>query len=379
MGIGKGAKTKIGEVNGEKIYSYEKSETKLENISNIEEILKQTIENYAVLEDDKTNSGYVITDNKPSFSIYLNTVKKIVKLSYIEKKLKELNALFKGYKNKRGLIGATASIAWLSDNDKTFELLTYREQNKWGSTRFVDDESVKKMDKKNKTTFDNYDYKNIHNRLTPSSPCPILYGIRGENPKDLENAKSMIISEKVDRWLVFETNQGTDDHLDKKKISEIKPYDSVIAIGVVCKTPKSIKGGHVIFSIKDSTGEIDCAAYEPSKEFRDTVRKLVLSDIVEVYGGIRKEPITINLEKIRIKKLVKNIIKVENPICPKCGKHMKSIGFNQGFKCKKCKIKSKKAILKEMKRDIKIGFYEVPVCARRHLSKPLKRINHKAF
>jgi tRNA(Ile2)-agmatinylcytidine synthase len=58
---------------------------------------------------------------------------------------------------------------------------------------------------------------------------------------------------------------------------------------------------------------------------------------------------------------------------------MKSIGFNQGFKCKKCKIKSKKAILKEMKRDIKIGFYEVPVCARRHLSKPLKRINHKAF
>ncbi len=66
--------------------------------------------------------------------------------------------------------------------------------------------------------------------------------------------------------------------------------------------------------------------------------------------------------------------KIENPVCPKCKKHMKSKGKDQGFKCKICGIKSNAALVREKKRDIGLGFYEVPVCARRHLSKPLKRM-----
>lgn len=236
-----------------------------------------------------------------------------------------------------------------------------------------------KMDKMFFSTFDNFDYKNKHNRLVPSSPCPILYGIRGENSKDLDNAKELIKSEKIESWLIFETNQGTDDHLQKKSINKIEAYDSVIAEGIVSKIPITIKGGHVIFSIKDSTGEIDCAAYEPTKEFRNIIRELIVGDVVEVYGGVREKPLTINLEKIFINNLGKEIIKFENPVCPKCGKHMKSRGTSQGFKCKNCGIKSEKPIIKEKKRGIKKGFYEVPVCARRHLSKPLIRMNHKAF
>ena len=56
---------------------------------------------------------------------------------------------------------------------------------------------------------------------------------------------------------------------------------------------------------------------------------------------------------------------------------MKSKGKNQGFKCVKCGTKSQKANIQEQKREIKNGLYEVPVCARRHLSKPLKRIKQK--
>ena len=66
--------------------------------------------------------------------------------------------------------------------------------------------------------------------------------------------------------------------------------------------------------------------------------------------------------------------KVENPVCPKCGKHMKSKGTGQGYKCKKCGTKGGNPIIKEKKRNIALKFYEVPVCARRHLSKPLKRM-----
>ena len=66
---------------------------------------------------------------------------------------------------------------------------------------------------------------------------------------------------------------------------------------------------------------------------------------------------------------------LKNPtVCPKCKKHMKSVGTNQGYRCKKCGTKSDKPKIVEKKRELELGFYEVPVCARRHLSKPLKRI-----
>lgn len=230
------------------------------------------------------------------------------------------------------------------------------------------------IDEKFSSTFDNYDIKNNHNRIVPSSPCPVLYGIRGDEYEDLIKAKLLVKSEEIDGWIIFESNQGTDDHLKRKNIDEIKSYDSVIIKGNVSKKPSTIRGGHVIFSIKDDKSSVDCAAYEPTKEFRDIIRELIAGDLVEVYGGIREKPITVNIEKIKILNLIEKIEKVENPICPKCGKHMKSIGKNEGFRCKKCGTKEKKPITKKIKRKINNGFYEVPVCARRHLSKPLKRV-----
>ena len=98
-----------------------------------------------------------------------------------------------------------------------------------------------------------------------------------------------------------------------------------------------------------------------------------MGDVVEVYGGIRRQPLTVNIEKIRIEHLTTIVEKIENPVCSNCGKHMKSKGKDQGYKCKVCGTKSDKPIVREKKRTIQTGFYEVPVCARRHLSEPLKR------
>jgi len=382
VGKGVGKKTKIGEINGKSIFCYSKESRKDLSNSDTKKIIlivETIVDKYARLEDKKTNSGFVISKKQPPFGFYEKTVREIVSLKEVKHLLKNMNANYKGYKNCRGLIGATASIAWSPSKDNTYELIAYREKNKWGKKRSVDDESTKKMDKKCLSTFDNYDYRNKHNRLVPNSPCPILYGVRGDDDKELVCARSMVKSEKVDSWLIFETNQGTDDHLQSKNVGKIQPYQSVIVEGSVCKFPDTIKGGHVIFRIKDSSGEIDCAAYEPTKEFRNIIRELLVGDIVEVYGGIRGKPLTINLEKINIKRLEKQIEKVENPVCPNCGKHMKSKGKNQGYKCKICGMKIKDAKLVEKKRNISIGFYEVPVCARRHISKPLKRMNHKSF
>jgi tRNA(Ile2)-agmatinylcytidine synthase len=326
------------------------------------------------LEDKDTNSGLVILEEKPDYEVYLKAVKKVVSLDETKKLLKEKNAFFKGYKNMRGLIGATASTSWNSGHDSTFELIAYREKNKWGSKRFVDDKSTIKMDSSFPSTFDNFDYENKHNRIVPKSPCPVLFGIRGENFQDLFKAKSMIKSEKVDCWIIFESNQATDDHLQRKKISAVSVYDSVALEGVVNKKPLTFQGGHVIFSIADDTGIIDCAAYEPTKKFRNLIRALTKGDAVEVFGGVKSNPLTVNLEKIKIIDLVEKNEKVENPVCSICGKHMKSIGSNQGYRCKKCGTKSDMANIVKKKRMLESKFYEVPICARRHLSKPIKRM-----
>ena len=373
VGKGTGKKTKIGEIDDKDIFCYEKLSEEID-ISKVKSIVIDCVDKFAKLDDENTNSGVVILDEKPGFDVYLKAVRKVVSLDETKDVLVKKNAFFKGYKNMRGLIGATASIAWDNKNDRTFELISYREEKKWGSERLVDDESTLEMDSMISSTFDNFDSENKHNRLVPSSPCPVLFGIRGENSNDLIKAKEMIKSEKVDSWIIFESNQGTDDHLEKKKISYVSVYDSVIINGTVSKKPYTIKGGHVIFSVKDGTGEIDCAAYEPTKEFRDIIRSLISGDSVEVYGGVRDKPLTVNLEKIKIIDLKKDFEKVENPVCPSCGKHMKSIGSNQGYRCKKCGTKNDKAKTVEKKRKLRLGFYEAPVCARRHLSKPLKRM-----
>ena len=57
---------------------------------------------------------------------------------------------------------------------------------------------------------------------------------------------------------------------------------------------------------------------------------------------------------------------------------MTSAGKNKGFKCKKCgnKIRSDKKVPIKISRILKnTQFYETPVSARRHLSKPICRMD----
>ena len=220
IGIGLDKKIKIGKINDKGIFSYVgKSSKKIENndVKKIKNIVKNVMEENAKFEAENTNPGFVISRDQLSFDIYKKAVKEIVSLKEVEELLKSIKADYKGYKNRRGLIGAAASIAWSPKFDKTYELIAYREEEKWTTKRFVDSSSVKEMDKICLLTFDNYDYENEHNRLVPNSPCPILYGIRGDDVEELTKASSIVKSEQVDKWIIFETNQGTDDHLQKKK------------------------------------------------------------------------------------------------------------------------------------------------------------------
>ncbi|ACX72976.1 domain of unknown function DUF1743 [Methanocaldococcus vulcanius M7] len=358
----------------------------LDNLSSkdkeeIKNITIKLVEKYSDFDCDNTNPGIVFIDeekykeHKEELQQYYKKVLyDIVDIDFAERFISKIGGQFIKYKLGRGIIGALGAVS--STPPYTYELLTYRKKEMWGKKRNIDEKSVIEMDKSTfPYTYDNYDYENEKVLITPNTPCPVLYGIRGINKEVLLKAKEMIKGETPEKYTIFKTNQGTDVHLRNMKIKEIYPNTGVIVYGKVIKNPKNIEGGHVLFTISDETGEIGCIAYEPTKRFRDIVRELIIGDYVAVYGTVREYPLEINIEKIKILKLAKKYIKDKK--CPNCGGTLKSKGKKLGYKCKKCKIIIPYENIKkiEIERQIKIGFYEVPGSARRHLSKPIQIID----
>ncbi|ENN96610.1 hypothetical protein J422_01378 [Methanocaldococcus villosus KIN24-T80] len=347
----------------------------------IKDITLKIIEKYSDMDNDNTNPGVVFLDEENYRNninllrdYYKKTLFDILDINFAEDILKKINADYYKFKLGRGIIGALGAIAFFGDY--TYELIAYRKKENWGKKRRIDKESVIIMDKETfPYTYDNYDYENDKILIAPNTPCPVLFGIRGIDKDILIKAMEMIKGEEPERFMIFKTNHGTDAHLRRMKIKDIYPNTGVIVYGKVVNNPKDIEGGHVIFKISDGTGEISCAAYEPTKGFREIIRKLIVGDYVAVYGTVREEPLTINLEKIKILRLEKKYILDKR--CPFCGGTLKAKGKKVGFKCRKCKkvIKYDKIKKIEVERDLKIGFYEVPGSARRHLSKPIQLID----
>jgi tRNA(Ile2)-agmatinylcytidine synthase len=135
---------------------------------------------------------------------------------------------------------------------------------------------------------------------------------------------------------------------------------------------------HVIFSVRDETGEVDCAAYEPTGTLRKVARKLIVDDSVEIYGAVRKvspsKRLTVNLEKIKVLSLGPKTL-LQNPSCPKCGKRLESMGRDKGFRCKKCGVRFNDArkVKAVTERDLQVGLYVTSTRSQRHLTKPLRR------
>lgn len=341
-----------------------------------EDIVSSVIEEYAELEVEGTDPGAALLLGEPDHVLreYYWHVLRDLSTKDEAKKIAERNKVrLLEWNMGRGIIGALAAIGADLTRDKTYELIAHRKKEYWGTVRSVDPESVWEMDRKTyPLTFDNVDRETGDIRITPHTPCPVLLGIRGVTPSILEEAYRMLkIYEPVEFYTIFETNQGTDAHLQLMKIKDVKDNVSAIIDGVVKSKPRFTVGGHVFFTLEDETGEITCAAYEPTKNFRHIVTGLEPGDKVTVYGAVKKKPqgFTLNLEKIQVKSLVDLKI-VKAPTCPVCSGKMEKIG-KIGYTCRSCKTFSSKPEVIKIERKISCGIYEVPASARRHLSKPL--------
>jgi Predicted DNA-binding protein containing a Zn-ribbon domain len=146
--------------------------------------------------------------------IIKDAINRIIEPELVDKVIEKAK-IIKYAKRRLGLVGALAAATLLLlEGDYTYELLAYRKPEFIGTKRKIDIESVRVIDRLyRKYTFNNIDGKRL--LLTPHGKDPVLYGIRGEDPKKLIEAKKFIVSEEPLGWMVYITNQATDQHYVK--------------------------------------------------------------------------------------------------------------------------------------------------------------------
>ncbi len=360
LGRGYGGKKPIGLVGGNEIYSYDKGEDE-----NLDIDIPSIIEKYSP-KDEKTNPALIISNENLNENLYYSAVREFVDYRKVKELIPEKRYWTKN--GEIGLVGASSAISW-PERVTTFELISYLPREKWGGEHYVDDASARYIEENYPTTFDSYDFINNYNAIRPTTKTPVLFGIRGTNYEHLLKSIKDVKSEKFESFIIYNTNQGSDDHIVLRKVNEIQLYNSSKIDVIVQENPVNMRGGIVRVKVGDSTGTIDAVAMEPTKNFRNIIRQLRIGDHLEIYGGTTKQGI-INIEKINIKSLSKEII-LEPPVCENCNVKMESMGRNGYYRCRKCGRKAE-PIRREIPRRLKEGYYEVPVIARRHLARPLK-------
>ncbi|MBN1234630.1 MAG: DUF1743 domain-containing protein [Methanotrichaceae archaeon] len=321
-----------------------------------------------------TNPGLVIAEEvtEKMTAFYRRAVTEILEIKEAKKLLDEEGIWYRGFKKGRGLIGALAAIG-ADLSDYTYELVAYRERSRWGTPRSIDERSVWRGDALTyPRTWDTVDHHNNRVVFAPHSGDPVLFGIRGSDEKAILEAFQTIKSEPVERSVLYQTNQGTDAHILAGEISDVLDSQSYRLHGFVAEPAQAIAGGHLFITLQKGAGRINCAAFEPTKNFRAVVKQLALGDELEVYGSVREG--TLNLEKINIIHLAERAEMVV-PLCPRCQRSMESAGKGQGYRCRRCKTHAEGRERQLLARDLETGYFEVPPCARRHLSRPLVRMN----
>ncbi|MDR3205805.1 MAG: tRNA(Ile)(2)-agmatinylcytidine synthase [Candidatus Methanoplasma sp.] len=369
LGRGAGESTFIGNMDGKDIHCFDRASASEPDPKILLERLRPIVDE---LHESDADPGLLVSRVKPSPQFYWNGVRTIMDRGAVEAEVKRIGALKYEIGCGRGIVGCVCGMAW-RPADSTLELLSYRPKERWGTERIFDPKTIREVEMNIPSTFNSWEERAGKVAMVPSTPCPIMYGLRGEDREDLIRGCKMISSEPLDRWLVFQTNQGTDDHIIYGA-SELIPNRSYYVEGVVASEAVRIRGGHVFLELATRYGSVSCAAYEPSKEFRHLFDRLAPGDRIGVMGELREEPRTLNAEKVRVISLADVFERVGNPICGECGRAMESVGKDKGYRCRRCRTKAGAPPQVKAVRWAAEGWYEPPTSARRHLSKPLKRM-----
>ena len=345
------------------------------------ELAHDAVAGAAETEDPNTNPGLVVAPGDPG-SVPDSVVefsRRALREELTRERARELCAEFdyavEGWKAGRGVVGALAAVgAWRAWHEgeagPTYEVISYRERERWGTDRDVDLDSVfAAAEREYPAVWDTVDRVEGEAVCVPHTPGPVLHGIRGDDPEACRRVADAIESERVAHRETFHTNQGTDAHLAPGRLGETVDGRGYVLSGTVASDPETRRGGHVFVDLADGDETLACAAFEPTKRFRDRVRALRVGDELTVAGEVSDG--TLKLEKFAVRSLVRT--EPVNPTCPGCGRRMESAGRAQGYRCRDCGTSAAEKAERPVDRDLEPGWYEVPPVARRHVAKPLVR------
>lgn len=356
------------------------------------EVARERIDRLAETDDERTQPGLVVASHGPDAvpgsvaDFARRAVRDHHTLDDALALVEEVGYRQEGWSGGRGRIGALAAIGACGGlrpphankvdapgavfDDWTYERIAYRERGRWGTEREIDPESVfEAANAAYPTAWDTVDRGTGDPVCVPNAPGPILYGIRGDDPGAVRDVAAGIESESVERTALFRTNQGTDAHLREGDLADVRDGRAYRVEGTVASEPETRQGGHVFFDLRDGGTTLQCAAFEPTKRFRDRVRALRAGDRLTVCGEVSEG--TLKLEKFAVREL--NRTDYRTPNCPDCDRSMESAGRGQGYRCRDCETNAEGKVAVEIERDLEPGWYEVPPCARRHIAKPLVR------
>lgn len=342
-------------------------------------VARDVIDEYAVVDDPATNPGATAVPAEDAAQRgRLQFAREAVRGPVTREAARELvpTKLSEEWGNGRGIIGATAAVGAVGASlregrspafgDWTYERLAYRAPARWGSERAVTLGDHRQLPE---GTWDTVDHVTGELVCVPNSPCPVLYGVRGENPATLRALGARFTGEPDARARTFVTNQGTDAHLRPGRIGALRDGCGYRLRGRVSDTPTPREGGHVTFGLEADGARCRCMAFAPTGRFRESVRRLRRGDALIACG--EWDAGALKLEKFCLagRALTHETV----PTCPSCGRSMKSAGRGQGYRCRDCDESAGGKRRTDAGRELALGWYEVPPGARRHLAMPLAR------
>ncbi|HKS59437.1 MAG TPA: tRNA(Ile)(2)-agmatinylcytidine synthase [Thermoplasmata archaeon] len=314
-----------------------------------------------------TDPALVVAPHRLPARLYWEAVRGLVESESVGRLLDRWGVEWRSAGSGQGVVGATAAVAWAGGHP-TFELLAYRAPAAIGTDRRIDPESVRRACRDYPSLFLCFDQRTRRLLVAPHTSCPILMGIRSTEPACLPRALGQVVSEPIDRWMVFQTNQATGDHLVRRPLGGVGPFLSASVTGVLRDGPLTGPGGHVRFSLAAGSEVLPCIVFEPTKTLPRVVRSLLPGDRLRVAGGCGSDRL-FRVERVDLLALRPRWSAAVPPRCPKCHLRMHSAGAGRGFRCRQCRVRlpPESAMRHPLVASIRTGRYDPTPSARRHL------------
>jgi tRNA(Ile2)-agmatinylcytidine synthase len=376
FGRGRGRPSTVGQVGGKGLSSYERGDPLLPSqVDALWEAALQVLRRGSRWRDPGTDPTVVMSRRPLPPEVYWRAVQEEVPRGWVFDLLAERSDVrVAAFGSGQGIVGAAAALAW-PRRRRTWEAIAYRAPSRWGTEREVELRRVRGLVARFPDTFLSRDEATRRTLVAPHTPCPILYGVRATSPELLPRALRSLQGphdERPERWVLFETNQASGDHLAERTASEALPGTSGIFHGSIRTLPQVLRGGHVRIALEDPTGGLEALAFEPTRTLPAVARELLPGDRVRVWGSVPwgGPPGTIHLEGIQVLEARPRWNKVSNPRCDRCGRSMGSWGKGKGFRCPHCRtlLPPESAKGRWVSRSVLRGTHLATPSARRHLS-----------